>query len=139
MAYLSEENANTYRALLSGGRFGADVEPSEPTPGQGPKGGSYGFPTIPSTGPLPATGPSSGPIRTNPVINQPIKTTPFVPKSITGKTTTEESVMIGKDTFTPKSFQQGAAAMTIAPTKTNFMPLVYIGGAGLLLYFLLKK
>lgn len=138
MAYLSAENANTYKALLSGGRFGADVEPSEPTPGVTPGGGSYGLPTVPSSGSIPATGPIAGPIKATPPINQPSK---FTPKVIPGKVITESTVMVGKDTFTPKSFTQATTTTTTAeiPGKTNYMPLVYLGGAGLLLYYLFKK
>jgi hypothetical protein len=140
MAYLSSyENQETFKALLSGGRFGADVEPSEPVPGVSPGSGSYGNPTIPSTGPLPATSPIAGPVRTNPVITP--TPTKFTPKPIPGKVVKESTEMIGKETFTPKSFTSTTTTTTTAETKgkTNIMPLVYIGGAGLLLYYLFKK
>ena len=45
----------------------------------------------------------------------------------------------------PKSFgdfpqdQFGPPRTKMEPEKTNYMPLVYLGGAGLLLYFLFKK
>jgi len=44
----------------------------------------------------------------------------------------------GKGIVGPQNVEGGTAA-SLGPEKTNFMPLVFIGGAGLLLYFLLKK
>lgn len=134
MAYLSEENTNTYLALLAGGRFGADVEPGEPIAPSTSPGGSYGNPMQPSTGPIRTTGAIAGPIKTTP--------SKFTPRSIPGKVITESPIMVGKDTFTPKSFTQATTTSTSTaeiPGKTNIMPLVYLGGAGLLLYYLFKK
>jgi hypothetical protein len=141
MAYLSAENAKTYRALLSGGRFGADVEPGEPVAPSTGAGGSYGVPNAPtggtsSGGGIPATGPSQGPRTTTPPINQP---TGYVPRNLP-PAKAQPKTIIGKDTFTPKSFSSpGAFQQQEETPKTNFMPLVYIGGAGLLLYYLFKK
>jgi hypothetical protein len=144
MAYLSEENANTYRALLSNGRFGADTDPREPVAPSTSPGGSYGNPPVSVVGPLPPAGPASGPRIVTPPINQP---TGYTPRSLPGRTTvpgktvTESTVMIGKDVVSPspKSFSQAVITPTTTTTAQNFMPLVYIGGAGLLLYFLFKK
>lgn len=150
MAYLSAENAKTYRALLSIGGFGADTdEPGEPIPPSTGPGGSYGFPNAPGPGPQAPTGPNSGPIRTNPVITPPIPVkqpgSAFVPRALPGfPPRAPNTVMIGTDTFTPTTFTSpGAFQPANQPAeeniKTNYMPFVYIGGAGLLLYYLFKK
>lgn len=151
MAYLSAENAKTYRALLSGGRFGADVEPGEPVAPTTGGSGSYGHPNAPGPGPQAPTGPTGGPRTPTPPINQPTGYTPR--RVITGPV--KSAVLIGGDTFTPKIFTGGVPANAFTgvkgsnvesgtaellnPKKTNFMPFVYIGGAGLLLYYLFKK
>lgn len=144
MAYLNAENANTYRALLSGGRFGADVEPGEPVAPSTGAGGSYGHPNAPGPGPQTPTGPTGGPRTPTPPINQQ---TGYVPKRFPVGPV-KSAVLVGKDTFTPKEFKDypqdnpkfpGGVPADAFTQKTNFMPLVYIGGAGLLLYYLFKK
>jgi hypothetical protein len=123
MAYLSEENTETYRRMLS-----ADTE----------RGPGNGFAIAPN----PTTQTTTSPAfvkRNFGQVGQPIKKQ----ITVTG-TTTAQGVGGGTSEVAvkaPKTFQQAAAAMAMQPEpeKTNFMPLVYIGGAGLLLYFLFKK
>jgi len=122
MAYLSEENTETYRRMLS-----ADDE-------RGPMPGSLFNPpprtATPSTvgGFVRKTFAPPGPVMTKQI------TVTGTTSASSGGVTTEVAPM-------PKTFQQAAATMAMQPEpkKTNFMPLVYIGGAGLLLYFLFKK
>jgi hypothetical protein len=120
MAYLSEENTEMYRRMLS-----ADTE-------QGPGTGAMFNPPPKTAAPTTVGGfvrktfPAPGPVITKQI-------------TVTGTTTASSGGVTTEIAPMPKTFQQGAAAMTMAPTKTNFMPLVYIGGAGLLLYFLFVK
>lgn len=122
MAYLSEENTEMYRRMLSAddergpvqsGLFTPPPRTSAPTPTT--VGGfvkkSFGKPGTVMTKGIAITGTSGTGV---------------------GGGKTEVAPM-------PKSFQQAATTMVIEPEKTNYMPLVYIGGAGLLLYFLFKK
>jgi hypothetical protein len=116
MAYLSEENNEMYRRMLS-----ADDE-------RGPvKSGLFNPPpktTAPSVFVKRGVGKPVGAVMTKGI-------------TITGTTAASSGGVATEVAPMPKSFQQ--AAMAMQPEKTNFMPLVYIGGAGLLLYFLLKK
>ena len=65
--------------------------------------------------------------------------------TVTGTTAASSGGVATEAAPKPKSFidfpqdQFGPPRNNMEPNKTNFMPLVYIGGAGLLLYFLLKK
>ena len=111
---------------------------------EAPDAHSDGNPPVSVVGPLPPAGPASGPRIVTPPITQP---TGYTPRSLPGRTTvptktfTESTVMIGKDVVSPspKSFSQAVITPTTTTGGQNFMPLVYIGGAGLLLYFLFKK
>jgi len=122
MAYLSEENTETYRRMLS-----ADTE-------RGPSSASMFNPppktAAPSTvgGFVRKTFAPPGPVMTKQI-------------TVTGTTVPSSAGVATEVVQMPKTFQQAAAAMAMQPEpkKTNFMPLVYIGGAGLLLYFLFKK
>jgi hypothetical protein len=113
MAYLSEENTQMYRRMLS-----ADTE-------QG-----LGTSSI-----------VSPPKIISPGVTQPPK---FVPTNLPGKNivSTTKGPLIGKDVVSPKP-QTLVQAVYTPPTTTTegrkFMPLVLLGGAGLLLYFLFKK
>jgi len=118
MAYLSEENTEMYRRMLS-----ADTE-------RGPNSGSMFNPPPRTVAPTSVAGfvkktfPAPGPAMTKQI-------------TVTGTTAASSGGVATEVAPMPKTFQQ--AAMAMVPTKTNFMPLVYIGGAGLLLYFLFKK
>lgn len=125
MAYLSEENTETYRRMLS-----ADTE----------TGPGNGFAIAPN----PTTQTTTAPAfvkRKFGQVGQPIK------KQITVTGTSGKGIGGGTTEVAvkPKAFgdfpqdQFGPPRTNIEPEKTNFMPLVYIGGAGLLLYFLFKK
>jgi len=122
MAYLSEENTETYRRMLS-----ADTE-------RGPSSSSMFNPpprtAAPSTvgGFVRKTFAPPGPVMTKQI-------------SVTGTTGT------GSGGGTAEvAVKQNQLELTGVPpggfpsdNRQKFMPLVYIGGAGLLLYFLFKK
>ena len=135
MAYLSEENTEMYRRMLS-----ADTE-------RGPVQSGLFNPPPRTAEPTAVSSfvkrkfPAPGPVMTKQI-------------TVTG-TTTAQGVGGGTSEVAPKpksfiDFPQnqfgpprtsveGGTAASLGPEKSNFMPLVYIGGAGLLLYFLLKK
>jgi len=121
MAYLSEENTEMYRRMLS-----ADDE-------RGPVQSGLFTPPPRTQAPTPTT--VGGFVRKSFGVPGAVMTKGI---AITG--TSGTGVGGGKTEVAPmpKSFQQ-SATMVIEPKKTNYMPLVYIGGAGLLLYFLFKK
>lgn len=116
------------------------VTPFGPTRGTGLFGptGSTTPIKIPSVVPIPAI-PTEIPIPVIPIKVNPIPT----PKIMTlpGRLPGDKPKTIGTETVTPSSAL--VQAVYTPPTTTtggrNFMPLVYIGGAGLLLYFLFKK
>jgi hypothetical protein len=113
MAYLSEENTQMYQRMLS-----ADTE-------QGPRSGSIVSP----------------PKIISPRITQSPK---FVPTNLPGKSIVSktENPLIGKDVVSPKPQTLVEAYYKppeLTTEKGKFMPLVLLGGAGLLLYFLFKK
>jgi len=120
MAYLSEENTEMYRRMLS-----ADTE-------QGPGTGAMFNPPPRTAAPTTVGGfvrktfPAPGPVMTKQI-------------TVTGTTGTGSGGGSMEVMVKPKNFVEGGTAASLGPQKTNFMPLVYIGGAGLLLYFLFKK
>jgi hypothetical protein len=120
MAYLNEENSELYSRMLS-----ADTE-------QGPKpGGIFSpgpkmpKPTTPSVFTKMGFGKPPGAMATKGI-------------TVTGTTLPGSGGGNTEIAPTPKSFVQ-ATTTIIKPKKSNIMPLVYIGGAGLLLYYLFKK
>jgi len=122
MAYLSENNADIYRRMLSAN--------DEREPGTTGSGTSFVQPPPRTAAPTPIKK------------NFGVPGTPLIKGvSVTGTTTAPTATGVTADVAVmPKSFQQAATMMiTPTPEKRNFMPLVYIGGAGLLLYFLFKK
>jgi len=114
MAYLSEENSEIYNRLLS-----ADDE-------RGPSGANMFNPTPRTAAPS--------------VIATKIFKSPgqMATKAITITGTTGKSSG-GGVTEVPPIKTMPTSIVTTMPATRNFMPLVYLGGAGLLLYFLFKK
>jgi hypothetical protein len=131
MAYLSEENSEMYRRMLS------ETE-------RDPKKGSMFNPPPRTMAPATVSVmeiPKPAQSTSVSVIPRKVLPSPGVatPRQITvtGATGASSGGAAAEVAPMPKTFQQAAAAMM--PEKRNFMPLVFIGGAGLLLYFLLKK
>lgn len=123
MAYLSEENTEMYRRMLS-----ADDE-------RGPVQSGLFNPPPRTAAPTPAM------VVTKRGVGKPIGAMAVKGITITG--TSGKGIGGGTSEITVK---QAPLELTgVQPggfpsvNRLNFMPLVYIGGAGLLLYFLFKK
>jgi hypothetical protein len=122
MAYLSEENTEMYRRMLS-----ADDE-------RGPVQSGLFTPPPRTQAPTPTT--------VGGFVKKSFKAPGAVmTKGIAITGTSGTGVGGGKTEVAPmpKSFSQAVITPTTTTTAQKFMPLVYIGGAGLLLYFLFKK
>ena len=116
MAYLSEENTEMYRRMLS-----ADDE-------RGPvQSGLFN--------PPPKTAAPSVFVKRG--FGKPVGPMAVKGITVTGTTAASSGGVATEVAQMPKTYQQAATAMQ--PEKRNYMPLVYLGGAGLLLYYLFKK
>jgi hypothetical protein len=130
MAYLSEENQEMYRRMLS-----ADDE-------RGPvQSGLFNPPpktAAPSVFVKRGVGKPVGPMAVKGItVTGVVKSA--ADSNFNRTLTMQEAADLieGKGIVGPKPFDTGPVNPTLP--KSNLMPLVYIGGAGLLLYYLLKK